>query len=549
MHLYWGRDKPLSWLRWLTVATFSLHNPDWRIIVWHPQDIGASPTWRTMEHGHCCYTGEDWFPRLKEAGPNVSLRRAAIKDFPRMTEVHRSDLYRWRLLHEMGGFWSDFDIIYFRPMKHLRLDMTADALLCWGEVPDLLKWQAIGFLGGKQGAQLFQGMENIGLKLAHALDDKLKYQDLGTDLLVRFAPPGETRAAGSTIAQIPQHAVYPFERVHTQPVALWEDSSLLHVTRDTIGVHWFAAQKQSCLKEAEWTSVNKVRADECMGGVRWALFKAGFDVGSQSITINPTLHVPVKYSLIMPYYKRSTQLRSTLMSLERIYPQRHDYEVILINDAKCAVVNQENYLLKNLIKEFSPKINIRVVQGGSLDSWNPAAAFNQGVEMANGDYMIITNPECVHRSNVLGGLDEEFAKNPNCYVVCSCFAIKETDLNPGDKLPPGHWYQHSQYRNVEVHFCSALSRETYEAIGGFDEEYAKGMGFDDDDFRQRLRRAKVPFVHRDDLVVIHLAHPNNKPHNYLELHTKNKKYYASIWGDEAPPAEKLRLGPMKEYQP
>lgn len=548
MHLYWGKDKPLSWLRWLTVKTFAMFNPSWQVNVWYPHEPGVPPTWRTMEHNFAAWTGGDWFQRLNEAGPNVKARKANLRDFPPMPEVMRSDLFRWRLLHTIGGFWSDFDIIYYRPMDHLKLDMTADALLCWGEVPDLINWQAIGFLAGKPGAKLFKSMEDIGHKLVQALEGHLKYQDLGTELLTRLAPAGETRAAGSTIGQIPQCAVYPFSRVHTQMAALWEDASILQVSEDTIGVHWFAAQRLSCAKEAAWDGFEKVKQDAHFGGVRWALQQAGFDVGPPPSPLEQP--AAIKYSLLMPYYKRSHQLKSTLLSFSKLYAeQRKDYEVIIVNDVKSSMGQGEDFKLKDITDKFKKSINIKIIAGGSEECWNPAPAFQMAASVAEGEYLVLTNPECVHRTDILAELDQEFAQDPSVYVICSCWAIPQMSLGTEDPLPPGQWYQHSQHRNVEVHFCTALSKQIYNRVGGFDVNYAKGMGFDDDDFRNRLKQAGIRFVHRDDLLAVHLSHTGNKPVNYPELHAINKAYYHSVWGDKIIMAEKLPLDRIRDFKP
>ena len=41
----------------------------------------------------------------------------------RMPESFKADFLRWRLLATAGGLWSDFDIIYFKPMESLYLNL------------------------------------------------------------------------------------------------------------------------------------------------------------------------------------------------------------------------------------------------------------------------------------------------------------------------------------------------------------------------------------------------------------------------------------------
>ena len=49
-HFYWGNDT-LSFLRYLSIYTFSKFNPDWRIQFYYPaQKYHGARTWGTPEH-------------------------------------------------------------------------------------------------------------------------------------------------------------------------------------------------------------------------------------------------------------------------------------------------------------------------------------------------------------------------------------------------------------------------------------------------------------------------------------------------------------------
>ena len=69
------------------------------------------------------------------------------------------------------------------------------------------------------------------------------------------------------------------------------------------------------------------------------------------------------------------------------------------------------------------------------------------------------------------------------------------------------WFNHSKYNPKYYHFCSALTRENMNKLGGFDERYANGIGFDDDDLVNRIKRLKLEMVICDELSVIHQWHP------------------------------------------
>jgi len=124
LHLYWGGGKKLSYLRYLTVFSFVQLNPDWKITVWYPEKNTNISNWKTNEHSKYCYNGIDYFYKLIDISPNVSLEKANMVGFSDLSEVHKSDLHRWKILHEIGGWWSDFDILYFKPMASLNVDFS-----------------------------------------------------------------------------------------------------------------------------------------------------------------------------------------------------------------------------------------------------------------------------------------------------------------------------------------------------------------------------------------------------------------------------------------
>jgi hypothetical protein len=230
----------------------------------------------------------------------------------------------------------------------------------------------------------------------------------------------------------------------------------------------------------------------------------------------------MKYSFIMPYWKRSSLLKETLQSYKLQYQERNDYEIIIIEDFKNQIDEIEHANLIDVLSNF-PDLLIKVIQRPSEQTFNPCQHYNQGVAISCGEYLLLTNPECKHVSNILGGLDETFIQQPNAYVVCACF----------DTSYAGYWYQHSIYNNRKLHFCTAINKQTYMTIGGFDENYKDGISFDDDDFIATVDKHEIEIITRDDLVVEHQSHEHFK-WNYPELLYKNQNYYQNKWGRSIP---------------
>lgn len=69
------------------------------------------------------------------------------------------------------------------------------------------------------------------------------------------------------------------------------------------------------------------------------------------------------------------------------------------------------------------------------------------------------------------------------------------------------WYNHSVYNPCEFHFCSAVSMVNIIKLGGFDERFANGIGYEDNEFLDRVNRLGLHKIINDDVSVIHQWHP------------------------------------------
>lgn len=113
-YLFWD-GSPMSRLQMLTVMSFHKFNPDWSIYVYEP-----NITYRNLAKNTYIpdYTGKDWYPRLKELD-YVNVVRFDLGDFgikPDSHGIQCSDQWRARILYAHGGMYSDFDVLWLKPM-------------------------------------------------------------------------------------------------------------------------------------------------------------------------------------------------------------------------------------------------------------------------------------------------------------------------------------------------------------------------------------------------------------------------------------------------
>lgn len=219
----------------------------------------------------------------------------------------------------------------------------------------------------------------------------------------------------------------------------------------------------------------------------------------------------MKYSFIITYYNRPS-LHATLASFEHHYAGRDDYEVLILEDKKTVQSPDDHAKLMYILNRFKETVPVTNYQMTYDNYACPCSAMNEGVELAKGQFIIITNPECFHVVDVLKGLDEEFSKDPDVYVICSCVNTGQirgdTDNLVGFSFkvgPKDSWYQHSVYKNRALNFCTAISKAKYIQMKGFNEFFDGGLGRADVEFVTRVRRV-CKLVFRDDLLTAHLAH-------------------------------------------
>jgi len=239
----------------------------------------------------------------------------------------------------------------------------------------------------------------------------------------------------------------------------------------------------------------------------------------------------MKYSIILPYYNRPS-IQFTLTSFHHHYADRNDYEVIILEDSKTDPIYKK--LLQDFIDLWKDKINISY-HFYNNPAWIQTKVMNGGALLAKGKFIILTSSECMHYTNILKGLDEEFDQDENKYVICSCM-----NINPIENFEPSMenvvstgWLQHSEFGNRQFHFCSSISRDNFHGMGGFDEQYAKGVWYDDDDFIKKIKQVKFPIVPRDDLIAAHIAHDRvYQIQDGGNLIFRNLAYYKMKWGCE-----------------
>lgn len=191
----------------------------------------------------------------------------------------------------------------------------------------------------------------------------------------------------------------------------------------------------------------------------------------------------MRFSVVIPTYNRQATLRQTLMAVMR--EQAIEYEIIVIDDGSTDGTREM------IAAEFPGVHYIRQANRG------PAAARNQGIHVATGEFIAFTDDDCVPPPNWLSSLADGFDRYPSVIGVGGYLEA------PDDVLKTNRWAQYEQYvarafyrvnagEYLGGYECPAggtnnlaYRRAALLHIGGFDETFPYAAG-EDADLKLRL---------------------------------------------------------------
>jgi hypothetical protein len=213
--------------------------------------------------------------------------------------------------------------------------------------------------------------------------------------------------------------------------------------------------------------------------------------------------------------------------------------------------SNEDNRIEDLVNQFNYPIEVHRIPPEQKTWINPCIPYNIGLKRAKGDLIVIQNPECLHIGDVLS--DVKIRLSSGKYLIYPCFGLSESkfrDLSVYNTFPEfygnvkktvnsctqarqadGIWYNHKKLRYRPYHFCSAICKKDLNRIGGFDESFADGYWYDDNEFSDRVRRnILIEDIYIGDCFVVHQWHPSHIgfTDKDLKLKLKNKKIYDEI---------------------
>jgi hypothetical protein len=250
LYLFWD-GSPMSWLQMLTVMSFHKYNPTWKIYVYEP-----NVSYRQLARNTYIpdYTGKDWYPKLRELEyvkfVSFNLSEFGIK--PDAHGIQCSDQWRARMLYNNGGMYSDFDVLWLKPMTEFV------NIECNGDPRDFdmlvsLSQYTKGYhsnsnLIAEQGSKL---LKNI-IERQKEVKPPYAHQAYYLDIINRTYPTLESirkvypRVMAVQYKTFFPYGLYDLKRLYnkTDLTPILEKNTYV-IDRDVMAIHWYNGAKES----------------------------------------------------------------------------------------------------------------------------------------------------------------------------------------------------------------------------------------------------------------------------------------------------------------
>ncbi len=235
-YLYWN-GKPMSLLHLLTVVSFHKHNPDWEIVVRMTKaddsiDNGIhNPQYKP-------FVAKDYLPELYNLD-YVKIIEDKEQLGGKAHSILVSDIWRREVLFENGGVYSDFDVIWLKPMNEF---VNID---CKGDPSD---FESIASF-----YQLTHGFHNVSnlisekgspyllslIKEAKGMHPPYGDQSFGTDMLNRLYPDWHSICLKyPRMIALKYETFYPYSTFALEQLFVADNLSNIR-SKDVMCVHWF----------------------------------------------------------------------------------------------------------------------------------------------------------------------------------------------------------------------------------------------------------------------------------------------------------------------
>lgn len=244
-------------------------------------------------------------------------------------------------------------------------------------------------------------------------------------------------------------------------------------------------------------------------------------------------------SVIVVTYNNLALTRACLKSLE----EHSDYPKIEIIVVDNNSQDESQIYLSEWVKQKSSHKLIL-----NNDNKGFAAANNQGLKVAEGEYLVLLNNDTYVTPGWVRTMIGHFKRDASIGLMgpVTNNIGNEAKINIEYKTMDDMLKKAAAYcrRNIGkvlplrtvAFFCVMMPRTTYERVGDLDEVFGRGF-FEDDDYCRRVEELGLRITCAEDVFIHHelsASFDKLKQHDRQKLFEENKKTYEAKWGEWEP---------------
>jgi len=225
--------------------------------------------------------------------------------------------------------------------------------------------------------------------------------------------------------------------------------------------------------------------------------------------LNDIPHIDV--SIVMTTYNRSEQTYFTLQTI--MASCQKNLQVIIVDDSNTDLLDL------TILEKYG--ICIYHIKTKNKFWFNPCINYNLGFQFIRGQSIIIQNAEVCHIGDVTDYVVNHLSNNK--YLVFDVAALPSMNINhifyqsdiSYDNYPNmsqlfSSWYQHHITSTRNLHFLTAIDKQTFDTLDGFDYDFCMGSWYDDNELVFRIEATGIDVIlvahNVDKIMGIHQWH-------------------------------------------
>ena len=245
-------------------------------------------------------------------------------------------------------------------------------------------------------------------------------------------------------------------------------------------------------------------------------------------------------SVVVISYNQWPLTERCLQSL-LMHSERNSTEIVVVDNA-----SQDNTPSQLQAWAAQDPEHRRIVLNADNKGFGPAV--NQGLALAQGEYLAVLNNDIVVSPGWARGLRRHLQTRPQLGMLCPITNNigNEAQVALAGSTVPEVFQSAQAYTlrktgqflplHVCAFFCVMMHRKTYEAVGPMDEQFVPGF-FEDDDYCLRIKALGLELGCAEDVFVYHelsASFDKLKSAHRQEIFERNKALFEKKWGPWKP---------------